>query len=132
MQHKDRAVKAEMLSSEIEEIKANLQSVEARLANLSAGPARSQFEADLVEMKEELSTREKELAEVMAGGDGAESAAIKREMLEDEIKDLEANIETCEARLQSAPGDARKLYETERTDLAEELALRKKDLADLG
>jgi chromosome segregation ATPase len=132
MQHKDRAIKEEMLRNEIAEIRANLQSVTARLSNLPAGPARSQFEADLAEMTEELATREKELADVAAGGAGAESAAITREMLEDEVKDLQANVESCEARIKSASGDARKLYESEKAELAEELSARRKDLADLG
>ena len=68
MEHKDPAIKAEMLSNEIEEIKANLDSVQARLANLPAGPARTQFESDVDEMKEELAAREKELADFTPGG----------------------------------------------------------------
>ena len=132
MDHKDRAIKAEMLSSEIEEIKANLESVAARLSNLPAGPARVQFEADTAEMKEELAAREKELVGVLGGGDGAGSAAIKREMLEDAVKDLEANIESCAARILSASGAAKAMYESERSELAQELEQRRKELSDLA
>lgn len=125
-------MKAEMLRSEIAEIKANLESVEARRANLPAGPARTQFESDLAEMKEELAAREKELSGVMAGGGGAESAAITREMIEDDIADIEANIASCEERLRTAADGARSLYESERSELAAELAARRKDLSELG
>jgi hypothetical protein len=65
MEHKDPAVKAEMLASEIEEIKANMESVQARLANLPEGPIRAEFARDLADMKTELAAREKDLADVL-------------------------------------------------------------------
>jgi hypothetical protein len=57
--------KADMLTREIEEIKLNMESVQARLANVEAGPARTMYESDLAEMKVELAAREKDLAEAL-------------------------------------------------------------------
>jgi hypothetical protein len=56
---------ADMLTREIEEIKANMESVQARLANVEAGPARALYESDLADMKVELAAREKDLAEAL-------------------------------------------------------------------
>jgi len=66
MEHKDAAIKIEMISSEIEEIKANMESVQARLANIPEGPVREEFAKDLADMKAELAAREKDLAEARA------------------------------------------------------------------
>ena len=66
MEHKDAAIKIEMISSEIEEIKANMESVQARLANIPEGPVREEFAKDLADMKAELAEREKDLAEARA------------------------------------------------------------------
>ncbi|HXT01881.1 MAG TPA: hypothetical protein VN915_14495 [Elusimicrobiota bacterium] len=66
MEHKDAAIKAEMLENEIEEIKANMESVQARLANITEGPIREEFAKDLADMKEELAAREKDLAAARA------------------------------------------------------------------
>jgi hypothetical protein len=72
MEHKDPAVRAEMLGSEVEEIKANMESVQARLKNLPAGPIYDEFMMDLADMKGELAARENELAALLkAGGPGA-------------------------------------------------------------
>lgn len=66
MEHKDAAIKAEMLENEIEEIKANMDSVQSRLANVPEGPVRDEFAKDLADMKLELAAREKELADARA------------------------------------------------------------------
>ncbi len=68
MEHKDPAIKAEMLTSEIEEIKANMESVQARLANLPEGPIRDEFAKDLADMKTELAAREKDLTDALKPG----------------------------------------------------------------
>jgi uncharacterized phage infection (PIP) family protein YhgE len=65
MEHKDPAIKAEMLASEIEEIKTNMESVQARIANLPEGPVRAEFASDLADMQTELASREKDLAEAL-------------------------------------------------------------------
>ena len=57
--------KTDMLTREIEEIKANMESVQSRLANVERGPAKSMYESDLAEMKVELAAREKDLAEAL-------------------------------------------------------------------
>ncbi len=122
MEHKDRAMKAEMLRSDIEEIKANLESIEARLAAAADPDARKIFAQDRDETREELQVRERELASVSGGGDGADSPAVTREMLLSEIADLEEDLQTCEARAATASGPARELYVKERAELAEEIA----------
>lgn len=66
MDHKDPAIMIEMMRGEIEEIKANMESVQARIANLTDGPVRAEFAKDLADMKEELAVREKELAARLA------------------------------------------------------------------
>ena len=66
MEHKDAAIAAEMLASEIEEIKANMESIQARLANIPEGPVREEFAKDLSDMKLELASREKDLADARA------------------------------------------------------------------
>ena len=66
MDHRDPAIKTEMMRSEIDEIKANMESVSARVANLPDGPVRAEFVKDLADMKEELADREKDLADWLA------------------------------------------------------------------
>jgi hypothetical protein len=68
MEHKDAAIKVEMLANEVEEIKANMESVQARLANIPEGPVRDEFVKDLADMKTELAAREKDLAEARKTG----------------------------------------------------------------
>jgi hypothetical protein len=68
MEHKDAAIKVEMLANEVEEIKANMESVQARLANIPEGPVRDEFVKDLADMKLELATREKDLADARKAG----------------------------------------------------------------
>lgn len=119
MDHKDGAMKAEMLRSEIEEIKANLESIEARLATATDPGARKIYEQDRDETRAELKTREDDLASM---SDGSDSPGISREMLLTEIADLEEDMKTCEAHASSASGPAKELYEKERADLAEEVA----------
>lgn len=127
MEHKDRAIKAEMLKSEIEEIKANLESLKRHLAS-AEGPARAQYEADRDETREELKTREAELEQVLKGGDGADSAAIKAEMLRNELADAEENLRGVEGRINLASGPARELYQKERDELNEEIARLRKEI----
>lgn len=67
MEHKDAAIKAEMLENEIEEIKANMESIQSRLANIPEGPVREEFAKDLADMKLELAARERDLADARAG-----------------------------------------------------------------
>jgi hypothetical protein len=119
MEHKDRAMKVEMLRSEIEEIKANLESIEARLAAATDPGARKIYEADRDETRAELKTREDDLA---SSGDGSDSPEVSREMLLSEIADLEEDMRSCEAHAATASGPAKELYEKERADLAEEVA----------
>lgn len=127
MEHKDRAIKAETLKSEIEEIEANLATIERHLQSATDG-ARAQFEADRTETREELAARKKELEALLQGADGKESPEIRREMLQKAVEDLEADIASCDTRLNLASGDARKLYESEKADLHKELEQRRKDL----
>lgn len=63
----DNAIKIETIRSEIDDIKANMESVQSRLANVSDGPARALYQADLDEMKVELAAREKDLAAALKG-----------------------------------------------------------------
>ncbi|MDE2143376.1 MAG: hypothetical protein KGJ84_13285 [Elusimicrobia bacterium] len=45
---------------------------------------------------------------------------------------IQDDIASCEARLRTAADGARSLYESEKTELAAELAARRKQLSDLG
>jgi len=128
MEHKDRAIRAEMLRSEVEEIKANLESVESHLASAEDGPARAQFESDRDELRDELEAREAELRQVLAGSGGADSRAIALEMIRGEIADAEENLRTVSERARTAAGAARELYEKERAEIAAEIAELKKRL----
>ena len=65
MEHED-SVKVEMLRNEVDEIKANMESVSGRMSKLDDGPARALFASDLADMKLELAAREKELAALTA------------------------------------------------------------------
>ena len=65
MEHKDAAIKVEMLAGEIEEIKANMDSLRERLARQTDAPVRAELESELADMATELSAREKDLAEAL-------------------------------------------------------------------
>ena len=64
MNPNEAAIKVEMLTREIEEIKLNMESVAARLANVGEGQARTMYEGDIADMKVEIAEREKDLAEM--------------------------------------------------------------------
>jgi cell division protein FtsB len=59
---RDKATQIEVLSSEIEEIEANIESVAARIAKLPDGDVRRQFEQDKADFERELSERRAQLA----------------------------------------------------------------------
>jgi hypothetical protein len=132
MEHKERGMTVEMLQSDIAELKANISSCEERISRLPAGDVRKQFEADRADLLAQLAAREKELAGLLGGAQGADSPAIQREMLQKEIADLQANIQTCEQRINGLPeGDMRKFYEKDKADLSGELAQRQRRLSEL-
>jgi hypothetical protein len=58
---RDKATQIEVLAGEIEEIEANIASVDARLARLPDGEAREQYEADKSDFLRELEERRAEL-----------------------------------------------------------------------
>ena len=125
MEHKDPAIKAEMLRNEIEMIKANMA---------------SPYAADRDDMAKELAVREKELdaltdagAAPPSNGSGVlafDDSAIGAETVRDDIADIQANIETVSARLaKTEDGPARAEYTRDLADLKAALAAREKDLA---
>jgi hypothetical protein len=58
---RDKATQIEVLVSEIEEIEANIESLDGRIARLTDGEARDQFEADKADFLRELEERRAEL-----------------------------------------------------------------------
>ena len=134
MEHRDPAIKAEMLRNEIEMIKENMK---------------SGYADDRAEMAKEVAVREKELAELQAriaspstpepvsdpaDGTGVlpfESAVIDAETESDDAADIRANIESVTARLaKTESADARALYTQDLADLKAELTVREKELAE--
>jgi len=53
-------------------------------------------------------------------------------MLRGEIAGLEADVKTCEARMATASGAARELYEKDRAELSDELVQKRRELTALG
>jgi hypothetical protein len=63
---RDKATRIETLTSEIQEIEANISSCAERIARLPAGDVRAQFERDKADFERELSERRAELETLKA------------------------------------------------------------------
>jgi hypothetical protein len=124
MEHRDPAIKAEMLRNEIEMIKANMKSA---------------FAGNTDDLAKELAVRENELAALAdgtssppagAGVPSFDSEAIAIETESDDAADIRANIESVTERLAKTDNEAaRALYAQDLADLKAELAVREKELA---
>ena len=66
MEHNAPAIRMEPLRDEIEDLKANLESVQSRAAKLTEGPAVAFYAQEQADIQKDLSAREAELAALLA------------------------------------------------------------------